>query len=160
MTRRSIARLVRTAVLSHLAVAPGYLAAAGFMLNCQVSDPATGLIRNVFAPGETMAISYAAEVPPEAADQEINLKLSMRARVGGISIPYALDELKLSLPNQPPVAGEEGSLPLQGYFSGSSDVAIPSNFPEGDFTLRAKATIEGVGKRSCEVRVEIAQPGP
>jgi hypothetical protein len=159
MIRRSIARFVPTAALAYLAVAPGFLFAAGFTLNCQVSDPATGLVRDAFAPGETMVISYTAEVPPEAADQEINVKLSMRARVGGISIPYALDELKLSLPNQPPVPGE-GDLPIEGYFSGSSNVDIPSNFPEGDFTLRAKAAVEGVGKRSCEIKVEIAQPTP
>jgi hypothetical protein len=159
VNRRLSARLILPVLLASGAAIPGLAAAAGFSLTCQALDPATGLVRNVFAPGETMLISYAAEVPPEAEDQEIDVKLSMRVRIGGISIPYTLDELKLGMPNQPPVPGD-GALPIQGYFSDSSAVDIPAGIPDGDVTLRAKATIEGVGKRSCQIKVEVAAPAP
>lgn len=143
---------------------PGGLLAAGFTLTCQVLDPATHVVRNSFAPGETMLISYAAELPPEAADQEIDVKLSARLRLAGITIPYTLDQLKVSLPNKRPTpAGgtSVGELPWQGTFSRSSSVQIPQDFPEGTVQLRAKATIEGVGKQTCEVQAQIvAQPVP
>lgn len=135
------------------------VSAAGFNLTCQTLDPSTQLERNVFAPGESLAFAYSIEIPPEAADKEINLKLSARIRVGSIEIPYALDELKLSFPNQDfAPGGDDEGLPIEGVGSEQSLVDIPAEFPEGSATLRAKVSIEGVGKRSCEVEVEVVDP--
>ena len=158
MNSRPLTRTLLSALLAAGLVAPGALAAAGFGFSCQIVDTLTQQARETFAPGDSFDFIYSLDVPPEAADKEINLKLSARIRVGAIAIPYALDELKVSLPNTdflPEDSEDESGLPLEGAVSERSTVDIPQGFPEGSATLRAKATIEDVGKGSCEVRIEV-----
>jgi hypothetical protein len=62
------------------------------------------------------------------------------------------------LPNTTPnTTGGTGDLPWSGSSPvKSSLVDIPSDFPPGTYTVRAKATIEGLGKQACEVKVDVA----
>ncbi len=136
--------------------APTLPLAADFSLTCQVLDPVTQALRTTFAVGDEVLVRFALQVPPEAADREVNLKLAAHIRIAGISIPYTLDELQLSLPNQSPDPSGDSEWEQSGTVSESSLVEIPEGFPAGTYSLRAKASIEGVGKQACEMKVEVS----
>jgi hypothetical protein len=122
-----------------------------------VLDPTTQELRTAFRPRDTMLLRYSFDVPPEAAEREVDLKVSVRAQVGGISIPYTLEELKLSFPNRNPMTSGSGSdIPQSGARSGDRFVEVPPDLPVGTYLLRFKATIEGLGKRACEVTIGIS----
>lgn len=154
-------RVLSTLLVPAMAL-PGPAFAADFNLSCQILDPATGLERQVFAPGDSVSISYSIEVPPEAADKEIQIRLSARVRIGSIPIAYGLDEFKLSFPNRDwmPDGSGQGDLPTTGLAAEQVVVDIPADFPEGSAKLRLKASIDGVGKRTCEAMVEVVNPNP
>jgi hypothetical protein len=140
---------------------PSVASTAQFSLTCEVVDAVTQLERSTFAPGDSLGFSFSLEIPPEAADQEINVKLSARVFVAGLAIPISLDELKLSVPNQQipqGVATATSDLPVEGVASEQWIVDIPQGFPEGSATLRAKFSIETVGKQSCEVDIQVEDP--
>ena len=155
-----VKRPLTTAGLASLLIASGPTLAQDFSLSCQLVDPATGAERQVFAAGESFAINYGISVPPVATGQEIHIKISARARIAGVPLAYAIDEVKLSLPNQA-VATEE---PDAGVLPGTTDEAgqfvgqIPNGFPAGSATVRAKASIEGLGNRACELTLDVANP--
>ncbi len=150
--------LVHLAFFVVFFILPVTAPASGFSLSCQLLDPVTMLERTSFAPGETMAVSYVVEIPREAGDREVVIKLSSRLSVGGIAVPFTLDELRLSFPNEdllPPEADEEPGLLDPGYRSELRTIEISSDFPPGSAMLRAKASIEGVGTQTCELQAQI-----
>lgn len=146
-----------TLLVAATMVMPGTLSAAGFVLTCETLDSQTQNLKNSFTAGGEMLLRLVLQVPPAAAQKEVSVKLTAHFKVGSVTIPYTLDELKISLPNKDP-AVDTGStkLPWSGNRAESRLVKIPQNFPAGTYNLRAKATIEGVGKQACEIEVGIA----
>lgn len=156
MTKRFFAPPAVALLLAAALAAPQSLRAAGFSLTCQVLDPTTQAVRGTFAAGDEMLVRLGIEVPPEAADKQVNVKLSAIARIAGIAIPYSLDEINTSVPNRNPNPGGTGPVPpSSGSRSESHLVVVPRDFPAGTYSVRAKAAIEGVGKRACEAQVVV-----
>lgn len=145
-----------TLLVAATLVMPGTLSAAGFVLSCETLDPQTRNLKNSFTAGGEMLLRLVLQVPPAAAQKEVGVKLTANFKVGSVTIPYTLDELKISLPNKDPTT-DTGStqLPWSGNLAESRLVKIPQDFPVGTYNLRAKATIEGVGKQACEIEVGI-----
>ncbi len=161
MTRRFVDSAVATLAIGSALALPGYSSAAGFSTTCQILDPVTQEVRSTFVPGDLMLVRLGIDVPPEAADRQVKVKLSARAEIAGIAIPFTLDEIEASLPNTNPDLGQgESDLPWSGTQFKTSLVEIPEGFPVGAYTIRAKATIEGLGKQACEVKVQVLAPAP